>query len=155
MRVSKKNIRCRGWDKGEYSSRNSDWFIPLDVRTYTCDKTQFHQFYNIAKLQNRKATAIGKLFKIFGVRERNQHIWAFIWTNSNRKTQFWKHFIEPLLGSWPQVPQVSPKGPKFSVQNFSIIICKWCVFIGFFDLLTKNQSLFSEPSLTFPNIATY
>ena len=92
-------------------------------------------------------TPIGKLFKIFGVKEKNQHIWAFAWTNSNGKTQFWKHFIQPLLRSWVQVPQMSPMGPKFLVQNFSHIICIRWVLIGIFDLFTKNQSLFSDPDL--------
>ena len=121
------------------------------VRTYT-----YYEFDALKPIFCEMwSTPIGKLFKIFGVNRRNQPIWAFIWTNSNGKKWFWKYFTLPLLRSWPQVPQGGPMGPKILVNFFSHTMCIWYVYIGFFDLLAKNQSLFSDPSLTFLNIAIY
>ena len=69
---------------------------------------------------------------------------AFIWVPNNYKKAISKHLTKGLPKYWPQVPQISPKGPKFLVENFSHTTLKWCVFMIFFDLLAKKGTLFIE-----------
>ena len=69
---------------------------------------------------------------------------AFIWVPNNYKKAISKHLTQGLPKYWPQVPQISPKGPKFLVEIFSHTTLKWCVFMIFFDLLAKKGTLFIE-----------
>ena len=61
-----------------------------------------------------------------------------------QKTLLVKSEMHVLGQEAHQVPQGCPMGPKFLVQKISNTTLKWYVFMGFFDLLAENQSLFSD-----------
>ena len=77
----------------------------------------------------------------------------FLDHNDYQKTLFVKSDMHVLSQEAHQVPQGCPMGPKFLVQKFSHTILEWCVFMKFFDLFTKNQSLLSDTGAKFCNRA--
>ena len=85
-------------------------------------------------------TSGGKVFKIFSRGKRIQWYGEVIWTLNKEKMRFWKYFIAYLLRYRPQAPQSCPMGPKFLVQNFSLMMPYSCCSMTFSDLLAKNWS---------------
>ena len=79
-------------------------------------------------------TAIGKLFKIFGVRERNQHIWASIW----RPIAIWKHNFENISSSpfWDPGPKYPKRVPWALNDSCPFKVIK--VLVVYFMVSTKS-----------------